>query len=1025
MSLLKYWPTADEVDRCIKPEAESAHESVLLAVHQPSPLSYRLLPEGSKVPATEEDLFDYLINTDVPTGAHVVPITGASGVGKSHLVRILAARLNSSSSASRYVVIRIPKSASLREVVQLILKPLPDGPYASVKADFKKALSEVNLETAVINFQAHLEIALGDFSKHLQGQLQGNPQSQMIKEQLAHARALPKFLTDAAVVDHMRTMVFRKIVQRAMAGNEIGKTDVQTEDFTADDFNLPDSIDLEKASLAAKQYYRLQLLTRNRQGMKVAASVLNGRVVDQAIRELFQLHEAIGGMTLQDVILEIRRLLLADSRELIILVEDFKALTGIQETLLNVLIQEGVRDGVRQLATMRSVIAVTEGYLAGKDTIATRAKREWIVESHLSSPEEVIRRTKNLVATYLNAARLGETVLIASYESRDRDSKDRRSWLPIYSDQDDGSAANLAAFGSVQEIPLFPFTESAIACLAKTTLTEGDTLVFTPRFIIDRILRDTLLSGREAFKDKRFPPTSILAPASTADIAQWAAALPMSSDERGRYERLVNIWGDNPKTRNDVGQIEPVIFDTFNLPRPDIVRTAAIKPPEPSIPVEPKTPVSRPADPPTTEELRLAQILENWVQKNERLPQDVSASIRKHCAAAVNERIDWVAERCVKVPITGAQVSIPNAQGEGGVASLNISISNDNSDPDGKLRGELLALLRLYALNDGRLDYPLVDDDLARIGNLVTRLFPQVLKVIRAEISRRLRTSTRILMTNSRLLGITEKARTVNGLPKFLFSEAQLKAKPTESAPVAFQEWRTQQDEALSIRNQLVNLVLANCGCYQGEGRTPYGIDVIRLVEHVAKDDDAPENDLIPQDIRARLSAMSETRLSVRAKRVIDEASRIATSLKSELGENFVKQELSDAMKDLAERMKKIGVWNQEDMGTTNVFNRICEEFRATAFKEALATLDATPSEGPQLDGKLISRSAQLDINPILIAQNFVLTSQKVLANARKEASFLETKTKGLDSAVEVTKIAGAFDVLVADIDTLESEGRV
>ena len=72
--------------------------------------------------------------------------------------------------------------------------------------------------------------------------------------------------------------------------------------------------------------------------MRVAVDVLNGKVVDQAVRQLFQLHEAIGGMTLQDVILEIRRLLLVDGRELVILVEDFKALTGIQQTLLHILI---------------------------------------------------------------------------------------------------------------------------------------------------------------------------------------------------------------------------------------------------------------------------------------------------------------------------------------------------------------------------------------------------------------------------------------------------------------------------------------------------------------------------------------------------------------------------------------------------------------------------------------------------------------------------------------------------------------
>jgi energy-coupling factor transporter ATP-binding protein EcfA2 len=1026
MSLLKYWPIADEVDRCIKPEAESAHESVLLAVHQPSPLSYRLLPNGGTVPTTEEELFDYLVNTDAPTGAHVVPITGASGVGKSHLVRILAARLSSPGSTNRYVVIRIPKSASLREVVQLILKPLPDGPYASVKADFKKALSEVNLDTAVINFQAHLEIALADLSRHLQGQLQDNPQSQTVKEQLAHARLLPKFLMDAAVVDHMRTMVFRKIVQRAMAGNEIGtadeQTDVRTDDFTAEDFILPDSIDLERASVAAKQYYRFQLLTRDRHGMKVAASVLNGRVVDQAIRELFQLHEAIGGMTLQDVILEIRRLLLAENRELIILVEDFKALTGIQETLLNVLIQEGVRDGVRQLATMRSVIAVTEGYLAGKDTIATRAKREWIVESHLGSPDEVILRTKQLVAAYLNAARLGEARLIAEYESRDRDSENKWAWLPIYSDPDDVASDKLAAFGTIQDIPLFPFTESAIACLSKMALTEGDSLVFTPRFVIDRILREILLSGRDAFRDKRFPPASIVAPTSTADVAQWLAALSLSFDERGRYERVVNIWGDNPKTRSDIGQIEPIIFDVFSLQAPDVTRTAAPKPIEPTKIVEPKVPAPPSLYVPTPEELRLEQVLESWVQKNERMPQDVAAGIRKHLAKAVNDRIDCVAERCLKILFTEPQVSIPNAQGEGNLASLSVRIANDNSDPDGKLRGELFALLRLYGLNDGRFDYALVDDDLARVGNLVTRLFPQVLTVIRAEISRRIRTSTKSLMTNSRLLGISEKARTTSGLPKFLFSKAQLKAKPTENAPLAFKEWRDQQDEALTIRDQLIDLVLANCSCYQGGGKTSLGIDIIRLVEHTAKQDDAAENELIPPDIRTKLSTMTEARLAVRAKRVAEEARRMATALETELGEDFAKQEISDAMKDLADRMKKIGVWSQDDLGTIAAFNRTCEEFRAAALKEALATLNSTPTDGTQQDAKLINRSAQLDINPIISAQNFVLASRKVLASAKKEAAFLEAQTKGLDSATETSKIAGAFDVLVSAIETLESE---
>jgi len=99
MNLTRYWPTLEEVNQCIKPEAEGAHDAVLLAVHQPSPLSYRI-GSGEKIATTEDELYRFFTTPDVPMGAHVVPITGASGVGKSHMVRLLAARLQSDDSAA-------------------------------------------------------------------------------------------------------------------------------------------------------------------------------------------------------------------------------------------------------------------------------------------------------------------------------------------------------------------------------------------------------------------------------------------------------------------------------------------------------------------------------------------------------------------------------------------------------------------------------------------------------------------------------------------------------------------------------------------------------------------------------------------------------------------------------------------------------------------------------------------------------------------------------------------------------------
>src|SRR3990172_13398382 len=154
MSLRDYLPSSNEVNRCIKNEAEGAHEAVLLAVHQSSPLSYRAVSGHKSVATNERELLEFLLTRHVASGALVVPITGASGVGKSHLIRIIAARLRSSPEARRHLIIRIPKSASLRRVVELILEPLPDQSYAAVKAAFKTALAAVDVETAAIRFQA-------------------------------------------------------------------------------------------------------------------------------------------------------------------------------------------------------------------------------------------------------------------------------------------------------------------------------------------------------------------------------------------------------------------------------------------------------------------------------------------------------------------------------------------------------------------------------------------------------------------------------------------------------------------------------------------------------------------------------------------------------------------------------------------------------------------------------------------------------------------------------------------------------
>jgi hypothetical protein len=143
----------------------------------------------SRTLATEDDLLQHLLGR-APEGSLVVPITGASGIGKSHLIRILDARLRKLPDANRYLVIRIPKSASLRRVVELILEaePLKGPSYERIRAEFNKALSDVPLAQAVILFQAQLKIALNDYATELLQRLRQEPTNGLLKSHLHIAR---------------------------------------------------------------------------------------------------------------------------------------------------------------------------------------------------------------------------------------------------------------------------------------------------------------------------------------------------------------------------------------------------------------------------------------------------------------------------------------------------------------------------------------------------------------------------------------------------------------------------------------------------------------------------------------------------------------------------------------------------------------------------------------------------------------------------------------------------------------------
>ncbi len=729
-------------------------------------------------------------------------------------------------------------------------------------------------------------------------------------------------------------------------------------------------------------------------------------------------------MTLQDVILEIRRRLFEHGRELVVFVEDFKALTGIQDILLKVLIQEGVRDGVQELATMRSVIAVTDGYLDTEDTIATRAKREWKVESELSSPEEVLNRTRALVASYLNAARWGFKELVRHFETSGRDGS-QSGWIGAYADADDSEDSKvLSAFGYEAGIPLFPYTEPAIEQLARTALTRSNALVFTPRFIIDNVLRSLLLQGRPAFEKGQFPPPGINAPVTTAEVAQWLASLPVSVEIRERYRRIVSIWGNGPRTVAEVGYIPKEVFDAFKLDRPP-VGIVVPRPPKPTPdPILYPTPAH-----PKQEDDYLIEALEKWAQ-GERMSQTVANQIRKSVASALNDRIDWSAERCSKAPIQTTQISILNAGGEAGLAANPIKVAEDHVDQTGQVRSELAAVTRLYHLNAGKRLYEDADDDMVCVGNLADRLMPQAITSVRAGINQKLGAAARLLHTNSQMLGLATRGRTPASLAPFLFGEAAVPPGVPAGSNGAFVEWRALQEQALRVRTDLIQLVVSYCGSFQGTtGKIPYAIDMVRVANALQAEggNRGAINPLdLPTELRPTLVAMGEARITPLARRALQEATSIRNKLVAEFGEDFDKNGIVEELKGLADQLGGMGAWPTQDIGMgTAAFKNRCDDFRAAAVGMSLATLANAGEEGTeQGDAQMLSRIGRLDVNPLVVASGFADVARKVVRAAERHASALESQFEGVDPQAQTAEIQELFRNLLDELDSFSAEGE-
>ena len=1017
-----YWPQESQVNACIKNEAETADVAVLLAAHQPSALTTIDVGTGISTVVSEDDLLDAFLTDNVPGGTLLFPITGASGAGKSHVIRWLDAQLQRSPKRDKLHIIRIPKSASLRSVVELILEPLKDNArYRDATEDLKRAVAEVDVTTAAVTFRAHLENALAEIRKKLEAEAQQHPDRTDLRPKIGHARDLPKLFSDPAVSQHFVENVLSRVVSRALRGRN--ESDEETEDqtqFTAADLILPDSVNLGDASLPVRQYYKTIVASADPTRVGVAIDLLN-QAIDPAIGNVFQLQQSTGGITLQDIILAVRKTLLDEGKDLVLLVEDFAALAGIQDVLLKVCIQEGERDGKTVRATMRTAIALTDGVLSFRETIYTRAQREWVVGGGVLSDDEIREFAVELVGAYLNAARWGEDALRRKFA--ESEGQAAGSWLGSWRDEDDDTAQDLlSAFGSSRAgHPLFPFNRQAITALVDAHLIKNGQLVLNPRKVINFILRNTLLL-RSEFKSRAFPSADQKVVLPNSWLANWVRRAGQTDANRKRLSPLLAIWGGNPTTPEGIASVSPGVFKGFGLPTPaeldNIAFVASREPAEPAPPVLTSTgiptpvpsPVTAGPDPWFTEQQTK---VDAWAAGTP-LGQVEANAIRLTLAGMIKEAINWPALRLRPQPIPQRSIHIANAKGNAPAKRV-LHVCERFEDEDGRIRAAMLGALR-YGRNQQRWTYEGADDDYVATSNLVDKLVAQLTPMLVDEANRQINAIARGLVTQARVGGLAPPVR-LNSVPALL--AAAFEPLPP-MVPQAFDDgWEKVRItiwgdvNGASARKMLQRDLLDLLGAFQGTGSVLFGLDGVRLLDSLAAGEKNSEAETaLPEDLnaetRAYLMPLNAKRVWAQLQSVIRKLRDFRTEFSGYIDATFDKNAFISELEQVASLLSSTTNWTRNDISLKD-FERRLSEFRAAPIVDLVNKATLVDEASSEQLPKVLNALGSLDLSSVDQAVSFLSIVDSIVTGAEQTVDRVYANYEQANPA----KIAGEIDTLL------------
>ena len=1068
MSLLKFWPTEDDCLACIKIEAENPSDAVFLAVHQEIRLSRKSFSSeaSSAELKTQSDFLKEFLKDD-GSGRVIFPILGVSGIGKSHLVRWLDVQLRQRGDRDKRHVIRIPKSSSLKSVLGLILKGLEGPRYEQIRKHLQSARDQMDPINAIQRVRAELltliernyTVASERQAKaRLSGEKIGHNDTLWLKH--GDRRKLPALLNDPST----QRLFIKGTSQRPGIISELARhvtkdtseSERPRRQFESLDFVVPKELesDISKANQDAGFYLNTLLLQTNPKPLEEAVGLLNS-IVDDAIAPLAKPQNT----SLSKLFYEVRRQLLSDERELVLLVEDFAVLAGVQKALLDAIIMEGVVGGKQEACTIRTALAVTDGYFGNLEGVKTRAVHGWWIESGEKDKEgEIENRIGDFVATYVNAARLGVIRLDAFYSNAENAAKKVPNGIESIGAEDDESSL-LNGFGkSASGYSMFPFNQSAIRTIAHWKLKDAKGhLRFNPRSIISEVILPVLKDYRSEFERNAFPPESFLGYSQNRinpDLNWEIRNLVSDLVKRIKYLYLFEFWGDKPETIAKA-KVPLAVFKAFGLEPLDknaalvnpIVlepittegqRTSLIGNGEKQIASEITELSKQEVDQEPTPVRDFLVQINTWRERGT-LGQSEANRIRGWINTHILNSVNWEAELLSPVaPTTNTyarRIYLPNAKGNLPdldkaflVVATDVEFTTDFEIANRVFKA-IRAMIRYDHYNGW--NYKSADSDYIELMNFVEPYLSQAVKWVRLHYKNiegnPVPALAQSLLWQARALNVdfAHRKDDVNQLNAIFATPPLINERDNDD------HWNSFINSMNDRRKLLIDELVDRIAAFQGKGNIPRAIDATQLLETIQdfrqkwivsvefpKPSGADESDPLKQiyDHIAMLKRNGMSKIENRRTCITEQSKQII----AELGTDYEKNELICDLLKVCDFSDKHGL--KGDVTVAQV-RKLAEDFRNAKAKEVGEQVEAI-TNGDDL-GNRMTAIARLDIKTHAFLVQFTDTCAKFLKerSGKAEGQIISWGDDVVKTAKQsVDEILAELELEVATGTNLESD---